>query len=110
MRHSLHAEGFGVRLRPVEMQDAAFIVWLRNQHYVKGWVGDSASDDAGQMKWLAAYDKREGDYYFILETLDGIPLGTNGLYDVVSGKNAEWGRYIVRPEDQRRRIECNFEF
>jgi RimJ/RimL family protein N-acetyltransferase len=24
-------------------------------------------------------------------------LGTNGLYEI-SGKNAEWGRYIVRPE------------
>ncbi len=30
MQHTLHAEGFGVRLRPVRMEDAAFIVWLRN--------------------------------------------------------------------------------
>jgi RimJ/RimL family protein N-acetyltransferase len=97
MQHLLHAEGFGVRLRPVEMTDAAFIVWLRNQDYVKGRVGDSASDIACQQKWLAVYAEREGDNYFILETLGGIPLGTNGLYDM-SGKNAEWGRYIVRPE------------
>jgi RimJ/RimL family protein N-acetyltransferase len=90
-------EGFGVRLRPVQMTDAAFIVWLRNQDYVKGRVGDSASDATGQQKWLEAYFEREGDYYFVLETLGGIPLGTNSLYEI-SGKNAEWGRYIMRPE------------
>jgi hypothetical protein len=46
-----------------------------------------------------AYFQREGDYYFILETSGGIPLGTNALYKM-SAKNAEWGRYIVRPEVQ----------
>jgi RimJ/RimL family protein N-acetyltransferase len=99
MRHTLHAEGFGVRLRPVQMNDAAFIVWLRNQDYVKGRVGDSAPDVASQQKWLETYFKREGDYYFILETTGGIPLGTNGVYEI-SCQNAEWGRYIIRPEVQ----------
>jgi len=88
-----------MRLRPVQIEDAAFIVWLRNQDYVTGRVGDSASDVVTQQKWLASYFEREGDYYFIVETLGGIPLGTNGLYNV-SGKNAEWGRYIMRPEVQ----------
>ena len=97
MRHSLHTEGFGVRLRPVQMNDAASIVWLRNQDYVRGRVGDSAPDAASQEKWLAAYFEREGDYYFVIETLGGIPLGTNGLYEIF-GKKAEWGRYIIRPE------------
>lgn len=97
MRHLLHMEGFGVRLRPVQTEDAGFIVWLRNQDYVKGRVGDSAPDTTSQQKWLETYFGRELDYYFILETLGGIPLGTNGLYDI-SGKKAEWGRYIVRPE------------
>jgi RimJ/RimL family protein N-acetyltransferase len=90
-------EGFGVHLRPIQMEDAAFIVWLRNQDYVKGRVGDSAPDVASQQKWLETYFERENDYYFILETAGGIPLGTNGLYEI-SGQNAEWGRYIIRPE------------
>lgn len=97
MRHSLQAEGFGVRLRPVQMEDAEFIVWLRNQEYVKGRVGDSATDSASQQKWLEVYFERKDDYYFILETLGGFPLGTTGLYEI-SGKNAEWGRYVIRPE------------
>lgn len=97
MRHSLTAEKFGVRLRPVAMADAAFIVWLRNLDYVKGRVGDSAPDVASQEAWLAAYFKREGDYYFIVETLGGIPVGTFGVYGI-SGTSAEQGRWVMRRE------------
>lgn len=97
VQHSLQAEGFGIRLRPVRMGDAAFIVWLRNLDHVKGRVGDSAADVSSQEAWLRRYFEREGDYYFIVETLDGIPLGTHGIYDV-RGTSAEQGRNIVRPE------------
>jgi RimJ/RimL family protein N-acetyltransferase len=97
MRHSLQAEGFGIRLRPVRMEDAAFIVWLRNLEHVRGKVGDSATDAAGQEAWLEAYFEREGDYYFIPETPGGIPLGTTGIYDV-RGTSGEKGRHIMRPE------------
>ena len=44
MEHSYQAEGYGMRLRPVRLDDAAFIVWLRNLDYVKGNVGDSAAN------------------------------------------------------------------
>ena len=97
MEHSFQAEGFGVRLRPVRMEDAAFIVWLRNLEHAKGRVGDSATDVAGQQAWLNAYLAREGDYYFIVETSGGNPVGTHGIYDVL-GTSAEHGRFIIRPE------------
>jgi RimJ/RimL family protein N-acetyltransferase len=96
VKHSIQAEGFGVRLRPVRMEDAGFIVWLRNLDYVKGKVGDSACDVTSQQKWLNAYFEREGDYYFIIETLNSIPLGTHSIYDVADG-GAELGRWIIRP-------------
>jgi RimJ/RimL family protein N-acetyltransferase len=97
MRHSLHIEGLGIRLRPVRMEDAAFILWLRNLEHVKGKVGDSATSLAGQEAWLKKYFEREGDYYFIVETPGGIPLGTHGIYDL-QGTSAEKGRHIIRPE------------
>jgi len=97
MRHDIQVEGFDLRLRPVRTDDAAFIVWLRNLDYVKGQVGDSAADVAGQEAWLRAYFEREGDYYFIAEALGGVPVGTHGIYDV-RGTSAEKGRQIVRPE------------
>jgi RimJ/RimL family protein N-acetyltransferase len=96
MRHSIQAEGFGVRLRPVTIEDAAFIVWLRNLEHVKGKIGDSATDVGAQQAWLETYFKRPGDYYFIIETLGGIPVGTHSLYDLVEGR-AELGRWVIRP-------------
>lgn len=97
MRHSLQSEDFGVRLRPVRLEDAAFIVWLRNLDHVKGRVGDSAATLASQKAWLEKYFERAGDYYFIAETQGGIPFGTHGIYNV-NGTRGETGRYIMRPE------------
>lgn len=97
MLHNVEVEGFGIRLRPVRMEDAPFIVWLRGLNHVKGKIGDSATDVASQESWLKAYFQRDGDYYFISETLSGIPLGTHGLYDVHAG-TAEKGRQVMRPE------------
>lgn len=97
MEHALKAEGFGVRLRPVRMEDAAFIVWLRNLAHVKGRVGDSATDTAAQEVWLKEYFKRDGDYYFIVETAGGSAIGAYSIYKAAGG-SAESGRWIIRPE------------
>jgi RimJ/RimL family protein N-acetyltransferase len=97
MRHTLEAEGFNVRLRPARMEDAAFIVWLRNLEHVRGRVGDTALNVADQEAWLQKYFERGGDYYFVAETPGGIPVGTHGLYDLVNA-SAEKGRQAVRPE------------
>ncbi len=97
MRHDIHLEGFNLRLRPVRVEDARFIVWLRNLDYVRGNVGDSAANVTAQQTWLKAYFEREGDYYWIVESTGGIPLGTHGIYNV-KGTNAERGRHIMRPE------------
>lgn len=97
MKHSLQIEGFNLRLRPVRLDDAAFIVWLRHLDHVKGRVGDSAHDAPAQEAWLEKYFEREGDYYFIVETQGGISLGTHAIYEV-RGASAEQGRNIVRPE------------
>jgi RimJ/RimL family protein N-acetyltransferase len=94
MQHTIQSEDFAIRLRPVRLDDAAFIVWLRGQEHVKGKVGDSASDILGQETWLMVYFERPGDYYFVIETLGGIPVGTYGIYDV-RGASAESGRWIT---------------
>ena len=97
MEHNVTTEGFGVRLRPVTLSDAAFIVWLRNLSHAVGRVGDSATDTASQEAWLQKYFTREGDYYFVIETACGIAVGAYGIYDV-RGTSAESGRWIIRPE------------
>lgn len=97
MKHSLQAEDFGIRVRPVRMEDAAFIVWLRNRDYTKGKIGDSARSIAAQEAWLQKYFDRDGDYYFVAETAGGIPYGTHAVYDV-KGTSGEKGRHVMRPE------------
>jgi RimJ/RimL family protein N-acetyltransferase len=97
MKHNFQSEGFGVRLRPVVMEDAAFIVWLRNLQHAKGHIGDSATDVASQHAWMEAYFKRPGDYYLLIETLGGSPVGTYGFWDLREN-SAEAGRWIIHPE------------
>lgn len=62
MQHSLTTEGYGVRLRPVHLEDSSFIVWLRNLNHAKGRLNRSAPDIETQAHWLNAYFEREGDY------------------------------------------------
>ena len=95
MRHSLQGEGFAVRLRPVELDDSAFIVWLRNLEHARGKIGDSVSNIASQEEWLRAYFERPDDYYFIVETEHGVPVGTYGFYNF-EGNTAETGRWVIR--------------
>ena len=97
MRHDLYAEGFGVRLRPVILEDAAFIVWLRNLDHAKGNVGDSAVTEKAQRDWLKNYFQRPGDYYFIIETAAGRSVGAYGIYDQ-TGDSAESGRWVIRSD------------
>jgi RimJ/RimL family protein N-acetyltransferase len=97
VQHSYQIEGFGARLRPVRIDDAPFIVWVRNLEHAKGRLGDSAKDVASQETWLRTYFKREGDFYFIIETEKGTPVGAYGIYNV-TGKSAESGRWVIQPE------------
>ncbi len=101
MHHALNEEGFGIRIRPVRMDDATFIVCLRHQEHARGRLGDSANDVAAQERWLENYFERAGDYYFIAETLHGFPVGTTSIYGQ-SGDTAETGRFVVCPVCLRR--------
>lgn len=96
MQHTISREIRGVRLRPVTLKDASFIVDLRNSPSVLGTIGDSAKDIATQEDWLERYFERQNDYYFIIEVAGVIvPVGTISLYDI-NGDMGEWGRWIVR--------------
>jgi len=97
MQHTVEAEGWGVRLRPVQLADAEFIVWLRNLEHAKGRVGDSAANPSAQQEWLHVYFQRPGDYYFIIETLNRKPVGAYGIYDI-RGRSAESGRWVIRTD------------
>jgi len=97
LKHAYEIGGFGIRLRPVRMEDAGFIVWLRNLEHARGKLGDSAKDVETQEAWLNSYFEREGDYYFIIETAARTPVGAYGIYNVTK-PSAESGRWVIQPE------------
>jgi RimJ/RimL family protein N-acetyltransferase len=99
MRHNYRLEGYAFALRPVELNDAGFIVQLRaaEPHRVR-YLHDVAPDVQQQRSWLERYFEREHDYYWVIERLQsGYPEGLIGIYDLNPAEgNAEWGRWVLR--------------
>lgn len=96
-------EGLQVRLRTVQMEDAEFTYNIRQDrektrylHPVNGTLED-------QKRWLRQQRKREGDYFFIVETKQRVPLGTIALYNICGdegevGRNLLYGNYLQNVE------------
>ena len=95
MKHNLSAERFGVRLRPVRLEDADFIVQLRNSPHATEYIGEGAKSVKGQQAWLSAYFERANDYLFVIEAgKPKRPVGMLGIYNI-DGNSAEWGRWVI---------------
>lgn len=96
MNHNITVERFGIRLRPITMDDAEFIFKLRRSPELSKYIGEIDSRYAVHEAWLKEYFHREGDYYFCIELLSGVPIGTIAIYDI-DGQAGNWGRWIISP-------------
>lgn len=94
MNHNITVERFGIRLRPITMDDAEFIFKLRRSPELSKYIGEIDSRYAVHEAWLKEYFHREGDYYFCIELLSGVPIGTIAIYDI-DGQAGNWGRWII---------------
>lgn len=74
-------------LRPVTIDDAEFIVKLRNQEHAKGFIHNTSNDVEKQRQWIRDYLSRDNEYYWILTDLIGRPFGTQSFYDYNANKN-----------------------
>lgn len=101
MRHEIIQTAFGLTLRPVSLEDAGFILELRQNPLLNRFIGDTPSDIESQKYWLREYFQRDSDYYFCMDLArSGKPVGTAGIYHftVQEGlKTAEWGRWLISP-------------
>ena len=83
MEHSISLTCVRYRLRPVTLEDAAFIVELRSDPLLNRYLHEISPRVEDQVAWLERYFLRPDDYYFIVEDADsGKPQGTIGIYDV----------------------------
>lgn len=97
MRHSFALSKYGIKLRPVCIEDADFICQLRNEPSLSRYINATSEAVSDQMSWLERYFDRPDDYYFCIEA-GGRLAGTIGLYDVSASDGAgEWGRWLIQP-------------
>jgi RimJ/RimL family protein N-acetyltransferase len=96
VQHELVVEGHAFRLRPVNEDDAAFIVALRAAR--SAFLNPGATSVSDQLEWLARYFARPGDYYFVIEARGSARReGLVGIYDIDAAlRTGEWGRWVVQ--------------
>ncbi|MCU1293706.1 MAG: acetyltransferase, family [Bryobacterales bacterium] len=99
MRHHYTIRKGSYRLRPVRLEDSAFIVGLRIHPERSRFINATSPDVAKQEDWLREYFERVSDYYFVIEHAEsGEREGTLGIYNIDREmRTAEWGRWVVRP-------------
>lgn len=86
-----------VRLRPVEVGDAGYILSLRLDGRYNRFLSGVSPDVESQIRWIEKYKLDEAakkQFYFIIERLDGVPCGTVRIYDLRSGSFC-WGSWIL---------------
>jgi RimJ/RimL family protein N-acetyltransferase len=98
VEHSISVTCVRYRLRPVTLDDAAFIAELRSDPVLNRHLHEISPRVEDQVAWLERYFARLDEYYFIVEDVDSAERhGTIGIYDVErEAASAEWGRWILR--------------
>jgi RimJ/RimL family protein N-acetyltransferase len=99
MSHTITIERFGIRLRPVTMDDAEFIHQLRRSPELSKYIGEIDPRISVHRSWLQHYLQRDDDYYFCIELMSGKPVGTISINNITGGKG-NWGRWIISPSVQ----------
>lgn len=97
MKHTLSLDGYSYKLRPVTLDDAAFILKIRIEDKERTRYLHAVPDDLSlEEKWIEEYFQRAGDYFFVIENkFTGEKEGTIAIYDEIDGK-AEWGRWVLQ--------------
>jgi len=87
-----------VCFRPVEIDDAKFILELRTDPSRSRFISFTESDVEVQRQWISAYLERQRnglEYYYIIEDYHSEKFGTIRIYDIRSDSFC-WGSWIVK--------------
>lgn len=94
------AFGPNLRFRDVDERDAEFILGLRLDSRKGRHLSPTSPDRSQQKKYLQSYACSKNQAYFIIETLDGRPVGTVRIYDP-QGHSFCWGSWILTDDAPR---------
>lgn len=86
-------KGKCVSLKPVEINDAEFIVALRTQENNAEFINKTSSSLNDQIAWMKNESQDTSSYYFIILNSCSEPIGTISLYNV-KDECGEFGRWI----------------
>ena len=97
MKKEISLNGYGYRIRPVVLDDAAFIIDVRLEDEQRNkYIHKISRDIKPQQEWITKYLEREDDYYFVVENnLTQKPEGLISIYNI-KNKKAEWGRWVIK--------------
>lgn len=104
-------------MRPINDDDAAFVVRLRTDPSLNRYLHSTPLNVEKQITWLRDYYNRPNDYYFVIERRsNGVPEGVVSLYDIdPQTACGEWGRWVLKsnslaaPESSWLIYRCAFE-
>lgn len=91
-------QGHRLNLRDVTERDAAFILNLRTHEKTSRYISPTSLQLSEQIDWLRSYRCDTAQAYFIIERVDGTPIGTVRMYDA-RGPSFCWGSWILKPEE-----------
>lgn len=92
-----------IKLRYVEVSDAEFILSLRLDERYNTFISKVDDNIEAQRNWIESYKIEEGNknqFYFIIETNDGIPCGTVRIYDLTDNSFC-WGSWVLNEHKTR---------
>ena len=100
---TINLESKTIRLRLVEEADAAFILSLRLDPKLNGYLSVVPSNVQKQIDWIRQYrcDEVAGrQFYFIIERIDRTSCGTVRVYDLKED-SFSWGSWILNEDKTR---------
>ena len=95
IRKAQKVEGRNLIFRNANQEDAAFILGLRTDSQKSRYLSSTDADIEKQKNWLNNYAEQSNQAYFIIENLQGEPLGTVRLYDAQE-QSFCWGSWILK--------------
>lgn len=89
-------KGKNIILRDVEVADAEYVLSLRTNQKKSLYLHPTANDIEKQRQYIRRYKTLDNEWYFIIESLSGKPLGTVRIYDILEKeKSFCWGSWLI---------------